>query len=266
MSLLRRFSFVLLLVPVLATSCFADTLYERSMALFKAKELTVKPGEYTFVVLGDSRDGDAVFRRALKLAGSFDPVFILHGGDYSARGGEAETANFLAMVKETVPDVPLFVVIGNHENRDIFARQIGPDDFTLQSERLGLTLVAVDDSADALKPGELAYLRSHLSSAAPLRFVAMHVPPKTDQWSWHSFTEGADQLKKILAEDKVSAAFFSHVHLFASSEYGGVPAFITGGAGAPLVTRGFPGDPVFHIVVVTVKDGKATFRKVSIPE
>jgi hypothetical protein len=90
----------------------------------------------------------------------------------------------------------------------------------------------------------------------------MHVPPKTGRWSWHTFTEGADDLRAILAKGRVQGAFFSHVHLFDRSEFGGVPAFITGGAGAPLVTTGFPGEPVYHILVVRVKNGKASCRRV----
>lgn len=266
MIILSRSLFALLLVSIFATTCCADTLYQRSMTLFTAKAAKANRQNYRFVVMGDSRDGEVTFKKALKLARSLQPLFILHGGDYSPRGGEAETARFLSVVKETVPDVPLFVVMGNHEDSAVFTREIGPLDFTVQSNRLGLAVVAVDDSEYILKPAELAYLRSHLAAAPATRFVAMHVPPATADWNWHAFREGAGELKAILARDKVQGAFFSHVHLYAREKLGGVPAIITGGAGAPLVTGGFPGDPVYHIVLVQVKNGQVSIEKVPIRE
>jgi 3',5'-cyclic-AMP phosphodiesterase len=262
---LRRLLLSLLLVTSLSQAAFAGTLYQHSLRLLNQRGAMAAASDFTFVVLGDSRDGDAVFAKGLQLARSFSPLFILHGGDYSRGGGEAETAHFLKLVKENIPEIPLFVVMGNHENREVFTREIGPLHFTLRSKRLGLALVAVDNSDDILTAPELEYLRSQLSASGKNRFVAMHVPPRTERWSWHSFTEGEEELKRILAKERVQGAFFSHVHLFDSATYGGVPAFITGGAGAPLVTMGFPGDPVNHILVVRVKNGKASFRKVPIP-
>ncbi|HJV64240.1 MAG TPA: metallophosphoesterase [Geomonas sp.] len=266
MNILSRSLLTLLLVTIFANICCADTLYQRSMSIFLAKEAKAKRQDYCFVVMGDSRGGDVTFKKALKLAKSFQPLFILHGGDYSSRGGEAETAHFLSMVRETVPELPFFVVIGNHENRSVFTREVGPVDFTVQSSRLGLAVVAVDNAEYALKAPELAYLRSRLATAPATRFVAMHVPPATRSWNWHVFTEGAEELKGILASDKVQGAFFSHVHLFARADYGGVPAIITGGAGGSLVTAGFPGEPIHHIVLVHVKNGKVTMEKVRLPE
>ena len=263
---LCRVALLLLLVPVLPQTCLGETLFERSTARLAAKAPQAKPNDFTFVVLGDSRDGEAVFKKALRLAQSFHPLFILHGGDYSGRGSEKETVKFLRQLQESVPDTPFFVVMGNHENRSVFAKFIGPADFTVENKRLGLTLVAVDNSDNALKAPELEYLRSRLSSAVGGAFLAMHVPPKTENWDWHTFTEGADELKGILAKGRVQGVFFSHVHLYARSEYGGVPAIITGGAGAPLYTSGFPGDPVYHILVVRVKNGKASYAKVPLPQ
>jgi len=94
----------------------------------------------------------------------------------------------------------------------------------------------------------------------------MHIPPKTERWSWHSFTDGAEDLKAIVAKHPLQGLIFSHVHLFDRAEFAGVPALITGGAGAPLLTIGYPGDPVHHIVVVRVKNGKASFEKVTLSE
>jgi len=256
--------FLLLLPGFFTRPASAETLFQRSLAKFDVQSRIVKPADYSFVVMGDSRDGEEVFKKALKLAKLYHPLFILHGGDYSHYGSQKETDRFLQVLAETVPEIPYFVVMGNHEDRTVFPEEIGPFDFTLQSRRLNLTVIAVDDSQNALKPAELDYLKKGLAAAEASTFVAMHVPPKNGKWDWHTFTEGADKLQEILAGSKAQAVFFSHVHLFAKGKYGGVPAFITGGAGAPLYDKGFPGSPVYHIMVVRVKNGQASYAMVPI--
>ena len=260
--LLWQFCLALLLVPLLSRVCSGQTLYERSIAQLNAKAQKAAPDDYTFVVLGDSRDGDEVFKRALGLARSFDPLFILHGGDYSNKGGEAETARFLSLVNQSVPNIPLFVVIGNHENCSVFMKEIGPYNFTLTSKRLGLNLIALNNANGQLGAPELDLLRRELASASGAPFVAMHIPPKTKRWRGHTFTRGADDLQKILAKSTVQGAFFSHSHVFDRSEFGGVPAFITGGAGAQLAWFSRYGERVHHILVVRVENGMASYRMV----
>lgn len=263
---LRHFAAALIITAASSQLCLGATLFERSLQQFQLRAQKANPADYTFVVMGDSRDNDPVFRRILTLAASVDPLFIVHGGDYSASGGSAETEAFLKALRETVPDIPLFVVPGNHETRAVFAKLVGPAHFTVESDRLGLTFVAADNSDYVLRKKEADYLRSAFAAAKGAPFVMMHVPPKTERWSWHTFSDGADELGKILLAGKVQAAFFSHVHLYDRDVFGGVPAYITGGAGAPLVWIGFPGDASFHVVVVHVKGGKAAIRKLELPK
>ena len=260
--ILWQFGFILLLVPFFSRVCHGETLYQRSLPQLTAKAQQADPDDYTFVVLGDSRDGDEIFKKALLAAKAYNPLFILHGGDYSNRGGEAETARFLSLVNQSVPDIPLFVVIGNHENCNVFIKEIGPYNFTLTSKRLGFKLVALNNANGELRAPELDLLRRELASASGAVFVAMHIPPQTKRWRGHTFTRGADDLQKILAKSQVQGAFFSHSHMFDRSEFGGVPSFITGGAGAPLVWFSLQGETVHHFLVVRVKKGKATYQMV----
>ena len=263
--LLWQLSLVLLLVPLLCESSHAQTLYQRSIAKLHDRAGKAAPDDYTFVVMGDSRNGEKKFKQALRLARSYDPLFILHGGDYSDKGGEEETARFLLVLNQSVPDIPLFVVIGNHENCKVFEKKVGPSNFTLSSKRLGFKLIALNNADDALRAPEQELLRRELASASGAVFVAMHVPPRTKRWPGHSFTRGADDLEKILAGSRVQALFLSHSHVYDRSEFGGVPAFITGGAGAPLPWFPSYGERVHHILVVRVKNGKASCRMVPLP-
>lgn len=264
--LLCQLWFLLLLVPILSQVCHAQTLYQRSSSLLEARMQRATPDDYTFVVLGDSRDGDEKFKEVLKLARSFAPLFILHCGDYSYYGGEAETSRFLSLVQQGVPRIPLFVVIGNHENRDVFTGRVGPRNFTLSSKRLGFKLVALDNADSELRAAEQDRLRGELASKSGAVFVAMHIPPKTGRWRGHTFTAGADPLQKILTGSGVQGLFFAHSHLYDRSEFAGIPAFITGGAGAPLVFWSWFGKTEHHIIVVRVKNGKASYRMVPLAD
>ncbi len=247
---------------VMAWDCHAATLFERSREMMAVQEQKASPQNFTFVVLGDSRDDDLVFRKSLELAASFNPLFILHDGDFSGKGSPREVDHFLALVQRTVPGIPLFVVKGNHEQAGPFREKIGPLDYVIESGRLGFKVVVVDNSGYSLKPAELQYLNKELDTRQRLTFVSMHVPPRTERWRWHTFSEGAPELIRLLADRHVGAAFYGHVHLYDRDHLDGVEHVITGGAGAPLVTSGFPGEPVNHIVVVQVKDGVVECRMV----
>ena len=251
---------------VWAVNTHAASLYERSLEKLQVGIEHASSADFTFVVLGDSRENDSIFEKALALAKTHNPLFILHGGDYSNTGSDKETDHFLALVNGSVPDVPFFVVMGNHENRKVFAEKIGPLNFSLDSARLRLKVIAVDNSRYVLKTPELDYLKSQLAAKRENTFVAMHIPPKTKQWSWHTFSDGAAELENALAENGVTAAFYFHVHLYARDVIKGVPSIITAGAGAPLVKLGFPGEPVYHIVVVRVKNGIVTTKMVKVDE
>jgi predicted phosphohydrolase len=169
-------------------------------------------------------------------------------------------------VDTTIPDTPIFVVMGNHEltynmkseeGKKLFKERMGPLNYTLDTKKLGMKIVGLDNSLYELTTSQLYYLEEQLSSARKYKFVIMHAPPETQKWKHsHCFSKGADRLMQILAEKKVAVAFFSHLHLYAQDEINGVKYIITGGAAAPLHTKVPFGESVYHFVVVRVKNGK----------
>lgn len=259
-----RFVILLFVAFFLAADCHAGTLYDRSLQKMERNAQNASPQDFTFVVLGDNRENDEIFRKSLWLATTFKPLFILHEGDFSSHGSRKEVDHFLAMVQATVPDIPLFIVPGNHEQKLPFKEKIGPLDFVIDVPRLGLKVVAVDNSDYMLNAAQLGYLKNQLATMRKFTFVTMHVPPATKRWNWHTFSQGAPDLIALLAEKKVTAAFYGHIHLYDRDDIKGVPHIISGGAGAPLIRFGFPGDPSYHIVVVRVKDGGVTYEMVKI--
>ncbi len=247
----------------------ASTLYDRSVEKFQAKVRKTSPKDFTFVVLGDSRDNDKVFKKSLRLAAQFNPLFILHTGDISFNNSSEDLDNFLEILQQDVPDIPFFVVPGNHEtnyNINLFMQRIGPLNYVLDSFKLNLRVIVINNSNYSLNSYRLDYLRKQLESKRAFTFVAMHIPPKTKRWRWHTFSDGAAELIKILSDNKISLAFFGHIHQFDEDEIKGIKYIITGGAGASLNRFLFPGDPVYHIVVVTIKNENVVYRKLKIQD
>jgi len=264
------FSLFFPLSIVLSVHGEASTLYERSLKNFQDNVKQLSGKDFVFVVLGDSRDNAAIYKKSLAIAATFNPLFILHTGDLSNKGSKKELDHFLEIVQTTIPDTPLFVIVGNHEivkeNKNIFKKIIGPLDYVLDSAKLDTRVIVLDNADYTLKPQQLDYLRQQLANKRSLTFVAMHIPPKTGRWTWHAFTEGSSDLMQILSDKKVTLAFCGHIHQFDEDEINGVKYIITGGAGAPLNRWFFPGKPVYHIIVVRVKNGAVSYELVKIED
>ena len=60
---------------------YSSTLYERSLQKLERNLQTTSPDDFMFVVMGDSRDNDEIFKKILTAAEKLRPLFILHGGD-----------------------------------------------------------------------------------------------------------------------------------------------------------------------------------------
>lgn len=237
------------------------TLHEESLELLAKMSVQADPVDWRFVFMGDNRGNDAKFKEALRLASGFKPLFILHGGDIAERGSGEELAHFRNTLASVPGLPPVFVVRGNHEmDAALFERLIGPREFTLDDKRLGFRLVAVDNADYSLGKRGVEYLERMLDNSRPVQLVAMHVPPQTERWEKHSFVRGKEELARLLAERRVKLALFAHIHLFDRDTVGGVPAVVSGGAGARLAYIGYPGVPVYHIVVVEVKKGALSYR------
>jgi len=271
----RRYRLIFLLISLFIVlgvawpvASYSSTLYERSLKKLEENLKTATPDDFMFVVMGDSRDNDEIFKKILTAAAKLRPLFILHGGDTVFTGREKKFNHFLDIAESTLPETPIFVVIGNHDltnnvksphGKQIFQERIGPLNYALDVKKLGMRIVALDNSLYELTPTQLQYLEEQLSSKRKYKFVIMHIPPETQKWQHsHCFTKGADRLKQIMAEKKVSVAFFSHLHLYAQDEVKGVKYIITGGAAAPLHINIPFGEHSYHFIVVRVKDGKVS--------
>ena len=241
----------------------AETLYMKSQKALEAAAAIADSSDWCFIFLGDSHGNDEKLKEMLEATVKIKPLFILHGGDVSHRGSAEEFTSFLKMAGSVKDLPPLFVIRGNHESDPVlFERMLGPLDFVLDSSRLGLRLVAIDNSNYAVGSDALKLLSKQLDRSRPYQFVAMHIPPATERWSRHSFEKGKSELLDLLVSRKVRFGLFAHTHLFDKDEYRGVPLLISAGAGSQLAWFGYPGEAVYHMVVVEVKKGLVSYRVV----
>ena len=256
------FSIVTVLVSTnICISAETQTLFTESMKTFESRVASADADGWRFVFLGDNRGNDSKFKDILKRAKDLDPLFILHGGDIVESGSAGELSSFLDVVKSVKGLPPLFVVRGNHEtNAALFEKMIGPLNFVIDSQRLGVRLVAVDNSNYILSERELSFLSQNLDQKRHNQIVSMHIPPTTERWPKHTFDKGKNELLSLMTERKVRMGLFAHIHLFDEDMIKGIPCIISGGAGSQLAWFGYSGTAIYHLVVVDVVKGKISYR------
>lgn len=190
--------------------------------------------------------------------------------------------------------IPIFVVPGNHEQNGFngplnnFVQLIGPTNFMINVPKLKFSLIGVKNffrtgtganttTKYGFTQGELNLLRRFLSNRQKYTFLGMHAPPHAGKWANPNyFTEDESTFRFGLRSflntirGKVSKVFVGHVHAYDRETFQGIEYILSGGAGAPLVKLGFLSSKskvakeAFHIVLITVKNGKITQRFIPI--
>ena len=248
---------------------------------------------FNFVVMADTRvDNDPAARnilvKALKTAAKYDPLFILHSGDIVWTGKQESFTYFLTLLNQIpeLHDIPIFVVVGNHEKNILaidkspfhnFEKLIGPLNFVISLPKQHLTICGVNTADYKACPSTLARLNYSLGCHdQPIKLIFTHIPPyaggfKNFQefstvfhppYRSNTFMDGTSRLLKVLSNHNVTMGFSGHIHAYIptiidlpycveSNPITGraaIPWIVTGGAGAEII----PGYS-FHFIVVTIK-------------
>jgi len=289
------------------------TLFQTSKGQLLKNVRKLKRNEFTFIGMGDGWAGDGhtsneIFGQALFAIRGLKnkPLFILHSGDAVFTGADQQfktggtysgvpVKSLLQLIQDPnkgVPDIPFFIVPGNHEHTGIngpltkFRQYIGPTHFAINLPKIKTTIIGLDNSQQlgtnangqsiyGFAPGELTFLENQLKKAQKNAVVAMHVPPRVGKWSnpryfqdpTSTFGNARGQLSRFLStiRGKVPQALVGHVHALDRLNFRGTRFTLSGGAGAPLVKKGFlkgAPTPIFHIIEFTVKDGTIVKRHV----
>jgi len=263
-------------------------MYEQALQLLDERQKYLNTHNYNIVFMGDSWVGqngytsNEIFKAAMEETLKYNPLLILHGGDLVFNGQKENFDFFINTKNDIAPDLPLFIVIGNHDmdkrttgNSAVanFKEMIGPLHFTLNIPSYDLTLIALDSlyhheySNYGLTESELEYLRNNLRHRHQNTLVAMHVPPETDRW----IPEPGDdtfftKVSKIFfreVKNKVSSVLLSHIHAFKTTKYKNTILYLSGGGGATLLKN-----EIFHILVINIRKHdvktKISFKKIAI--
>ena len=210
---------------------------------------------FSFVVLGDSRNGVEQHRRVVERVAQEVPDFVLGTGDMVDEGyREDEWQQFFDVENQMLRDNVYFPALGNHDRQgqgrtaDAYRAYFSVPDNGDNSERYyaftygPARFIVLDSNAYSFAlTDQTAWLERELIAArqdAAIHhvFVVMHHPPYSI-----SLHGGALDLRErwtpLFEKYQVSAVFSGHDHVYERAEAGGIYYFVSGGGGAPLYPR-----------------------------
>ena len=222
--------------------------------------------DFTFVVCGDNRNGDATYKRLLEMVVADKVAFLINTGDLVSRGYDAYWKNF-AQLMAGFP-IPFFPVAGNHDLYDGALKGFvkwtpnGQPRYSFDWGQLHFTIA--NDSLGEMDDEELAWIDADLSATKqPVKLVAHHHPAWDPDGSDHIMDGGNEAYLALLKKHGVRYDLCGHDHRYRTGERDGTTLIITGGAGAPLYYPPEEGG-FHHYVRFTVQGTDVRFDVVKI--
>jgi 3',5'-cyclic AMP phosphodiesterase CpdA len=236
---------------------------------------------FSFVVMGDTRNGVDAHRRVIERMAQDVPDFVVGTGDMVDDGArEDQWQQFFEIERQLMRDNVFFPAVGNHDRqgrgrtadayRALFSVPDNGGDteryyaFTYATARF---LVLDSNEYSFALTDQTAWLERELIAARQdprVRhiFAVMHHPAYSI-----SLHGGSQDLRErwtpLFEKYQVSAVFSGHDHVYERAEHNGLRYFVSGGGGAPLYPRRPVPSPidasavkkferVFHYLRVTV--------------
>jgi predicted phosphodiesterase len=272
------------------TSIFAGILAASSV--FAAQEQQVQQkvaglekltGKFTFVVIGDNRSGDEVYRKFVSMIKDRKPDLVINVGDMIATPGDIQQwANFWEMSKPIT--MPYLLSVGNHDVHSrmplsdrIYKEQVDlPGNELYYSFRAGNSLFIVldsclDDQEKKVTGEQYRWLEGILANSAQQhKFIFIHHPlyPEKYLGTHHGndldrYIAERDRLQSLMVRSKVDVLFAGHEHYYSKKAVKGITHIISGGGGAPLYAIEEAGG-FHHFVQVTVDGSNVSGEVVDI--
>ena len=149
------------------------------------------------------------------------------------------------------------------DDGEMFRQFMGPPHYSF--DHRGVHFIALDNvSQKGFGADQLAWLASdldHATADAATKYivVGMHKPLARNGISKHGMDSDGEQARAdseaalaLLVRAKTALIFASHVHEYAQTTLDGIPFYITGGLGAPLVRAAGPAHAFHHVLQLDV--------------
>jgi predicted phosphodiesterase len=228
--------------------------FKTALAQPAANASATGPGQFTFVVYGDTRTRDDVHAQVVARIEKTDPDFVVHTGDLVAEG--ADTAlwpNFFMIERSLLAKTAFYPALGNHESDDkqyyefldargpYYSFNWGSAHFSVLNTDIGNAALG-SEAQDHYWKEEVAWLEQDLvkSQKADFRFVVGHHPPFTAVSTRQGDNAHVSALVPMMEKYKVTAMFNGHDHNYQRYEKQGIQYVTTGGGGAPLYDVDMP--------------------------
>ncbi|HEV7559576.1 MAG TPA: metallophosphoesterase family protein [Kofleriaceae bacterium] len=210
---------------------------------------------FSFVVMGDTRNGTEQHRRVIERMSQEVPDFVLGTGDMVDEGWRQDQwQQFFDVENQLLRDNVFFPAVGNHDRqgrgqtadtyRSFFSVPENGGDteryygFTYATSRF---LVLDSNEYSFALTDQTAWLERELVAArqgTAIRhiFIVMHHPPFSI--SLHGGARDLrDRWTPLFEKYQVTAVFSGHDHVYERAEHNGVHYFVSGGGGAPLYPK-----------------------------
>jgi len=233
---------VVLFVGLLVYGCGARYKQEHVYST-AATTVNIKRGNVEFAVFGDTRPPwNPIHKKILEQMQDYDIDFAVNTGDFTNWSSEHEYNEYLKIIKKS--PIPIFTVIGNHDDRfwgkRHYERKIGRLAETMDLEDIALVFMYVNNGFSKLTLMRLE--KTFKKSAGKDIFVFNHIPirepfenhMKDGLFKIDEKLSNADRFMRLLEKYKIRGVFFGHEHLYAYSNINGIKYIITGGGGARL--------------------------------
>jgi acid phosphatase type 7 len=278
----RKYKIIILalIIVSIVNTAFAAQDQQIQQKVAGLEKLT---GKFTFVVIGDNRSGDEVYRKFVSMIKDRKPDLVINVGDMITTPGDTQQwANFREMSQPIT--APYFLTVGNHDvhskapsSEKIYKEQVDlPGNELYYSFRAGNSLFIVLDSClngqEKKVTGEqYRWLEGVLAnSALQHKFIFIHHPLFPDKYAGthhgndlDRYPEARDHLQSLLVRSKVDVLFAGHEHYYSRKTMNGITHIISGGGGAPLYAIEELGG-FYHFVQVTVDGGMVSGEVVDI--
>lgn len=229
---------------------------ESASASFTTAPAENKP--FKFVVFGDNRSDASMHANIVRMIEKAPGDFLLHSGDMVQTGdNEAEWQEFFTIENKLLASRCLFASVGNHElttpdptGQVNFLRYFASveDDgrerpHLYGSFRWSNTRFFMLNAMDTWTGEEREWLKSELASAMNEvglvhRIAVMHHGPFSSGRHGGNVRLQANGIIDIMRDNKVDLILAGHDHLYDRGEGQGLKYIVSGGAGAPLYSRG----------------------------